>query len=318
MPPALSDRWLHRLAWLTALVALLPISVGAVVTTVDAGMAFADWPTSDGHGMLSYPWLQSTGDKFLEHGHRLAGMLIGVMTLVLTWFAFTNDTRPAVRTLVGVILMAVIGQGLLGGSRVVQNERLLAFLHGQFAAAIFSLMGVLVAMTGRNWDVSAEATIEPARLQRIVWAALGLVSALVVQYVLGGMLRHLGSANAWLVHPWFAIAVALAAGTFFAFAWQTGSPTLRRAAGWVMAFVALQAVLGVATWAVRFGFPQWGLVAVQQSPLQVSIRSLHKVIGLLTFMMAVVAMVRTLAHLPRRSATSTEIGSPLLMAGGVR
>ncbi len=60
---------------------LLPISVGAVVTTVDAGMAFADWPTSDGHGMLAYPWLKSTGDKFLEHGHRLAGMLIGVMSL---------------------------------------------------------------------------------------------------------------------------------------------------------------------------------------------------------------------------------------------
>jgi cytochrome c oxidase assembly protein subunit 15 len=312
------DRWLHRLAWLTAIVALLPISIGAVVTTVGAGMAFPDWPTSDGHGMLSYPWLQSTGDKFLEHGHRLAGMLIGVMTLVLSWFAFTRECRPAVRTLVGVILLAVIGQGLLGGSRVVQNEQLLAFLHGQFAACIFSLMGVLVAMTGRSWEQMTQEAPVPARLSQALWAAGLLVVVLAMQYVLGGMLRHLGSAHAWLVHPWFAIAVAAAAVLFFAVAWRTGSPTLRRAAGWVVAFVALQAALGVATWGVRYGFPQWGIVAVQQSPLQVSIRSLHKVVGLLTFMTTVVAAVRTAALLPNRKSVAMDLPSPGLMAGGMR
>lgn len=315
MSSASHDRWLHRLAWLTALVALLPISVGAVVTTVGAGMAFPDWPTSDGHGMLSYPWLQSTGDKFLEHGHRLAGMLIGVMTLVLAWFAFARECRPQVRTLVGVILLAVIGQGLLGGSRVVQNEQLLAFLHGQLAAAIFSLMGVLVAMTGRRWN-EMTSTVDPIRIQRTVWAAVLLVAVLAVQYVMGGMLRHLGSAHAWLAHPWFAIAVVAAALLFAAVAWRTGAATLRRAAMWVVAFVVLQAGLGVATWAVKYGFPQWGLVAVQQSPLQVAVRSLHKVIGLLTFMTAVVALVRSWSLLPQR--TSAPAAVPMLMAGGVR
>jgi heme a synthase len=317
MSAASHDPWLHRLAWLTALVALLPISVGAVVTTVDAGMAFADWPTSDGHGMLSYPWLQSSGDKFLEHGHRLAGMLIGLMTLGLAWFAFSRDCRPAVRGLVGVILLAVIGQGLLGGSRVVQNERLLAFLHGQFAAAIFSLMGMLVVMTSRKWPPSTESVV-PGRVIQTVAAAGLLVAVLVVQYVLGGMLRHLGSAHAWLVHPWFAIAVAVAAVLFLLAAWRTGSPTLRRAALWVAGFVALQAALGVATWGVRYGFPQWGIVAVQQSPLQVSIRSLHKVVGLLTFMTAVVSLVRAAALLPVRATQTVDVSAPALMAGGAR
>ena len=50
--------WLHRLAVLTACVALLPILLGALVTTKDAGMAFPDWPSSDGHNMLFYPWLK--------------------------------------------------------------------------------------------------------------------------------------------------------------------------------------------------------------------------------------------------------------------
>lgn len=80
-------------AWLTLISALPLISMGAVVTTVDAGMAFPDWPTSDGYSMLAYPWLQSIGepDKFLEHGHRLAGMLTGFCTSIM-WFSFSDTT----------------------------------------------------------------------------------------------------------------------------------------------------------------------------------------------------------------------------------
>jgi hypothetical protein len=51
-----------------AALALLPISIGAVVTTVDAGMAFADWPVGRRGDALSLA--EITGDKFLEHGYR--------------------------------------------------------------------------------------------------------------------------------------------------------------------------------------------------------------------------------------------------------
>ncbi|HET6425302.1 MAG TPA: COX15/CtaA family protein [Planctomycetaceae bacterium] len=290
--------WIHRLAWATALIALLPISVGAVVTTVDAGMAFADWPTSDGHGMLAYPWLKSTGDKFLEHGHRLAGMLIGVMTLGLAAAAFSWDCRPGVRTLVGLILAGVVLQGLLGGSRVIQNERVLALLHGQFAAWIFSLMGLLVAMTGRRWEPAAPVS-DSSRSWMAFGSGLVLIVVLLAQYLLGGMLRHLGDANAWLIHPWFAIVVAIAAVALCLFAQRTGETTLARAGRWVVGFVVAQALLGLATWAVKYGFPQWDLVAVQNSSLQVAIRSFHKVLGLLTLMTAFVAVVRCGRAVPR-------------------
>jgi len=43
----------------------LPILAGALVTTTDAGMAFAIGPSSDGHNMFLYPWLNSVGEKFL-------------------------------------------------------------------------------------------------------------------------------------------------------------------------------------------------------------------------------------------------------------
>lgn len=295
--------WINRLAWMTAIGALLPISIGAVVTTVDAGMAFADWPTSDGHGMLAYPWLKSTGDKFLEHGHRLAGMLIGLMSLGLAAAAFTWECRPAVRTLVGMILGGVILQGLLGGSRVVQNERVLALMHGQFAAWIFSLMGLLVAMTGRRWQ-SETAGLDVSRHWTALYAGIALVIVLLAQYLLGGLLRHLGTAEAWLIHPWFAIAVVVAAVVFSVIAQRTGAPQLARAGRWVMGFVVAQALLGVATWGVKYGFPQWDIVAVQNSSLQVAIRSFHKVLGLLTLMTAFVALVRCYRVLPVSLSTS--------------
>ena len=124
-----TNPWLHRLAWLTAMVALLPISVGAVVTTVDAGMAFADWPTSHGQGMLAFPWWQSQGDEFLEHGHRLAGMLTGLVSLVLTAVAFFTPAKSSERAVVTGILAGVIVQGLLGGWRVLADERVIAMLQ---------------------------------------------------------------------------------------------------------------------------------------------------------------------------------------------
>jgi cytochrome c oxidase assembly protein subunit 15 len=282
---------------MTAALALLPIGVGAVVTTVDAGMAFADWPTSNGQGMLAYPWLKSTGDQFLEHGHRLAGMLIGVMSLVLAAVAFSTDTRGEVRTVVVAIVCGVIAQGLLGGWRVVADERVIALLHGNFAAWVFSLMGLLVAMTGPNW-LQPLAAVDPSRARAALVSAVVTLVLLTAQYVMGGLLRHLGSAHAWLIHPWFAIAVLLAAVAFFVAALRTGSPELRRAGTWVLGLIVAQAALGVATWAVKYGYPQFDIMAVQQSSLQIAVRSLHKVVGLVTFMTVVVSVVRAARAVP--------------------
>ncbi|VAX40891.1 Heme A synthase, cytochrome oxidase biogenesis protein Cox15-CtaA, partial [hydrothermal vent metagenome] len=105
---------LYRYAIATTFVALLAMGIGALVTTKNAGMAFRDWPNSDGHNMLLYPWLKSAGDKFLEHGHRLAGMLIGLFSIGLVAMLSWKESRPKVRLAGWMILGAVIVQGLLG------------------------------------------------------------------------------------------------------------------------------------------------------------------------------------------------------------
>ena len=69
----------HRLAVLTACVALLPILAGAVVTTKDAGMAFRDWPGSDEYVATNGSLLQDV----VRTSHVLCGMLLFVTTVVL-------------------------------------------------------------------------------------------------------------------------------------------------------------------------------------------------------------------------------------------
>ena len=54
MNPPSQSVLLHRLAWLiAALTLLLPVTTGAIVTTLKAGMVFSDWPSSDGYNMLA-------------------------------------------------------------------------------------------------------------------------------------------------------------------------------------------------------------------------------------------------------------------------
>ena len=51
--------------------------------------------------------------------------------------------------------------------------------------------------------------------------------------------------------------------------------------------VVSQVLLGLTTWYVRHGVPSWGVVAEQNSISQVVVCSLHKVVGMLTLMTAV-------------------------------
>jgi len=304
-PAVVPSRILYWTALATALIAMLPVGVGAVVTTVDAGMAFADWPTSDGQGMLAYPWLKATGDAFLEHGHRLAGMLTGFVSIILVIAAFACDRRNSIRLMAITVLLGVIIQGLLGGARVVADSRELAMVHGQFAAWVFTLMCILVMETSRR---ALQPRLPTKAAKPVVaWAGVTAV-AMVLQYTMGGLLRHLGHAESWLIHPWFALVVL--AGIFMT-VWQVRhvpDQLLHRWALVVVGCLLIQSSLGVATWAVRYGYPQFEIMAVQQSSLQTAVRSLHKVVGTIAFMGVMLTLYRAWCFLPA-TARQTEMAS---------
>src|SRR6185295_15384359 len=52
--------------------------VGGLVTSNDAGLAVADWPSSYGYNMFLYPFARMTGGIYFEHAHRLFGSLVGL------------------------------------------------------------------------------------------------------------------------------------------------------------------------------------------------------------------------------------------------
>lgn len=306
--------WLHRYAALTAAVALLlPILMGALVTTVDAGMAFPDYPTSDGHNMFLYPWLASIGnrDKFLEHGHRLAGALVGTLSIGLAFWCWKSDGRTWVRGLGFGVLLAVITQGLIGGFRVIQDSRDAAMFHGVFASWIFAAMSVVSLATSRGWF--AETRSEASSLSASRWVSLLFVALVAAQYILGGMLRHRGMVL--YEHIGFA-AVVLFCGMFlFVTVANTRQPWLIRPAFLLMVCIVLQLLIGSATYVVKFGFGDY--VAVQNSLPQIAVRTAHVLMGMLVWMLGVTLAVRVqrlISGAPRTE--KLEIGSLKAAAGG--
>ena len=268
---------------------MLPIVLGGLVTTLQAGMAFADWPSSDGHGMLSYPWLKSTGDKFLEHGHRLAGILIGCMSILLAAVLWSCEQRTWVRWCGPAVLLCVIAQGILGGQRVLLDELGLAFLHGNFANLVFAFMAAVALFTSRGWLTAGQKKL-PANLPRVKHLAAASTAVLFIQYILGGLLRHLG----WWPHQHLGFAaVVLIVVSLTVFAARADKQSwLWKPAHWMSILLLFQIALGCGAWVTKFGFG--GYVAVAGSLPQVVFRTSHFVIGLLTFMVSVILLLRAM------------------------
>ncbi len=288
------------MAIITAVVAMLPIIMGALTTTKEAGMAFPDWPTSDGQGMFSYPWLKLVDDmstnnesvkKFLEHGHRLAGTLAGFASLilmVLTWLKGSNKTLAVLGILV---FLAVCAQGVLGGIRVELNDRGLAMLHGIFAAVYFSLVCITATVSSTTWGQwKPEETNRPVKAARN--ASLIYLIFLLVQYTLGGIIRHpMGDMKAPVnEHLGFGVLALIAVHVVLVFVVKTKVNWLRSAMRGVIILTTIQVILGFFTYVTKFGMGS--MRVVEGSTGQVLSRTSHMVVGLLLVASATVLTIR--------------------------
>lgn len=300
--------WLHRYAVVTACAACLPIVAGAVVTTMKWGMAFSDWPTSEGHNMFLYPWLGAAADKFTEHGHRLSGALLGLLSIGLAGLFCWKEPRRWVRGLAVLVLLSVIVQGVLGGMRVLGDDPRMALVHGVSAALVFTLIAAIALITGRSWRDADRFTV-PATVHRMKWLAVATPVVILAQYVLGGLVRHLGTGL--YEHLGFAFVVLLAIGATVVAADRSGSKWLGGPAWLLLGLVFVQLALGAGAWVTKFGFTAAGYVAVQQSLPQVLLRTAHTLVGMLVFMTSVILALRVFrltALNPQTAETSPATG----------
>lgn len=231
----------HALAIVAAALTFLTLTFGGFVTSLEAGMVFLDWPTSD--GSFNPPgWLKDP-DKFSEHGHRLIGATLGLVTIALAISLARRDGRRFVRVLGWVALAAVSLQGLLGGLRVTEDSGNLALLHGCTGQALFCLMVALAYLTSRD----AREVPEPgADTRPLAVAAAAALAAVYLQVVLGAQLRHVGGP----VHTHILGAVVVAGSILWVlpivFLRHAGRPRIVRPVVAVLVLLLVQVGLGLA------------------------------------------------------------------------
>ena len=177
-------------AWVFVLVAL-----GAFTTSIGAGMAFPDWPLSNG-SVNPHGWLTEI-DKFAEHSHRLSGAMMGLITIVLAVWLHRGEARAWLRQLGWWALGIVVFQGVLGGTRVIFDRihvpgfemsfgQMLRIPHGVLAQVYVCVLFAIAAGLSRPW---VSNTLGPAgtRVRRLGWWCAAL---LFVQLTIASTMRH--------------------------------------------------------------------------------------------------------------------------------
>ncbi len=269
--PALAAFSAATAAWVFVLV-----SLGAFTTTIGAGMAFPDWPLSN--GSLNPPGWLTHLDMFAEHSHRLSAGVMTILTTVLAFWVWRTESRAWLRGLAYFALALVVAQAVLGGLRVLLDPyqvaavdtsvgRLLAMLHACVAQAFAcTLIAIAVACSG-SW-IGAPVPVG-ARVRRTGVALCGLLFA---QLGIAAVMRHSFAGLAIPTFPWstpggallpehwdfrvgiqfahraMACAVAVAAAAFAFAIWRDrgASLAMRSGASALVSLVAFQILLGAA------------------------------------------------------------------------
>jgi cytochrome c oxidase assembly protein subunit 15 len=250
------------------------VTLGAFTTSIGAGMAFPDWPLSNG-SINPHGWLEDIA-MFAEHSHRLTGMMMGLITIGLAVWLWLREGRAWVRQLGGWALGIVILQGIIGGQRVTLNRievpgfhmslgEMLRIPHGILAQIYVCVLIAIAVALSRSW-IERTTPVSP-RLRRIGVVCTGLV---LVQLVVAATMRHNGAGLAiysfpystpdghWLPAQWNfpvaihfahrAMAVVLAVAlTIFAWALRrdrAATLTMRAGASALMTLLVLQILLG--------------------------------------------------------------------------
>ena len=259
--------WPHRLAVALALATFPLIWVGGLVTTYDAGMAVPDWPSTYGYNLFLYPWqtwLAGPWDLFIEHGHRLLGAAVGIIAIALAAVTWICDARRWLRLAALGALVLVIVQGVLGGARVLLDERTIALVHGCVGPLFFAYAASLTVLTSRFWR-EAPPPGSDAFGQRLARAAWILTGVAYWQLILGAALRHPLANSPPAFFRGIVLLHLIVAGVLFVQAVIYHVSVLRsgclagRGIRWlslaVVLLIAGQIALGGATWVAKYSWP---------------------------------------------------------------
>jgi heme A synthase len=240
-----------RLAIAMVCVTTVTILWGALTTSTGSGLAFTDWPTSDGEFMPERSYKTLPG--FLEHFHRLFGATAGILALWLAlWLHFGQRGSKRVRATAWFGGVLILTQGLFGGIGVLKGlPAVTSVTHGTLAQlTLATFVWAAYQLSNRYRDTPIAAGVEPGSGRKLVGFA---VLVLIVQTVIGALARHTNSEHALWTHVGNAIVVFLvgAIAAAFAIGRLGDSPGIRPLAQSIVVLLILQIALGFVALAIR-------------------------------------------------------------------
>jgi heme a synthase len=284
------DRVLLGLCGFALTWAIVVFQAGGFTTSIGAGMAFLDWPLSN--GSVNPPGWLSDLDMFAEHSHRLAaakfGLILGAVALVHRWREPRRGVRLAAYALAGLVVF----QGLLGGLRVLLDQQNtgadhnlggigFGIAHAMTAQLTVALLGCLTLTHTRAWRAPWR---DPGLLVRVVALAAPLLLAAVM--VAGAVMRQ-NRVTLWVTDGGARFLPDLGDG------WIWWVNAAHRAGAWVAALGVVMLAIGswgagpprrlVATVAVALvAQVTLGILAIGL-PANPHVRTVHVIVGALLF-----------------------------------
>ncbi|MDP9064933.1 MAG: COX15/CtaA family protein [Pseudomonadota bacterium] len=282
--------WFRRLAFAGALLAAVVVVLGAWVRLTDAGLGCPDWPGCYGH---LYPQaVAQTGKAWHEMIHRYVATALGLLIVVLLSWAVAGRRDPNQPLLPVVLLFLVVCmQGALGALTVtlllkplivtahlaggLSTLALLFWLsitperrdsstdlrrlrpYVLLACAVLIVQLFLGGWTSTNY--AAVACPDFPTCQRSWWPAMDFRNAFVLWRGLGidyegGVLDNPARMAIHFMHRLGALVTGVTLlSVGLAAALKPGPARLRHAGGLLMAAVAAQISIGIAT--VSYGLP---------------------------------------------------------------
>ena len=251
LAPAPPLRAPFRLAIAVLVAMTLTILQGAMTTSTDSGLAYADWPFSEGQLMPESSYTRLP--QFFEHFHRLFAVATGLLALAL-WLLlkFSRRADASVRWHAFFGGLLILLQGVVGGVGVWWKLPVVtSATHGTLAQLTLATFAWLAyRLSGRPARTLPVTSVPPYAGRKLVLAALVV---LVLQTVLGAIARHANSSHALWTHVGHSFVVFLVGtiATAFAVGKLREAPGIRGIARTIVTLLIVQMVLGFVALAIR-------------------------------------------------------------------
>lgn len=253
-PPPSSERSLRgpfSLAIALLVVTTITILMGALTTSTGSGLAYADWPFSDGQLMPESSYTKLP--QFLEHFHRLFASSVGLLALGLwlwLWLAKLGSTGLRRAAFFGGCL--VLAQGVIGGTGVLNKlPTLSSVTHGTLAQLVLATFACVAYRLSARYAITRPVTsVAPGSGRKL--AVIALI-ALIAQTIFGAIARHSNSGHALWTHVGNALVVFLLAtiATAYAVGKLVGTPGIAGIARATVLLLIVQVALGFVALAIR-------------------------------------------------------------------